>query len=75
MEESLMAFIGHEAAEGLVVADTLEIPESDAEVEAGGDKDVHNPVVDDRKTMKKRNYIDYFLLFSYFYGVGDLKSV
>ncbi|CAG5055401.1 unnamed protein product [Parnassius apollo] len=54
MEESLMAFIGHEAAEGLAVADTLEIPEGDVEVEAGGDEDVHNPVVDDRKTTKNK---------------------
>ncbi|CAG4931412.1 unnamed protein product [Parnassius apollo] len=58
MEESLMAFIGHEAAEGLAVADTLEIPESDAEVEAGGDEDVHNPVVDDRKTTKKQDRLE-----------------
>ncbi|CAG4940182.1 unnamed protein product [Parnassius apollo] len=58
MEESLMAFIGHKAAEGLAVADTLEIPEGVAEVEAGGDEDIHNPVVDDRKTTKKQDRLE-----------------
>ncbi|CAG5030390.1 unnamed protein product [Parnassius apollo] len=35
MEESLMAFIGHEAAEGLAVADTLEIVQSPASQDLG----------------------------------------
>ncbi|CAK1589719.1 unnamed protein product [Parnassius mnemosyne] len=56
MEESLMAFIGYEAAEGIAVADTLEIPESNIEDSDEGTE--HIPGVENTRTTKTQHRLE-----------------